>query len=163
MLLNFRLMLFFDCYFKNAQNFQQEIICRPSKNLSTYCGFKWEFDYEEFSNTWSNLGTKDDLTGTLTNILAWKQQKTFWRGWQKDRPSWTSNRRVTQYVFCSFQTEPHLYVPKRTSYVRTFFVPVFTGKSMLQTCPHSTTTHQVVVQVLNCTLLKKFLILNVFT
>ena len=127
MLLNFRLMLFFDCYFKNAQNFQDKVICRPSKNLSTYCGFKWEFDYKEFSNTWSNLGTKDDLT---------------------------------QYVFCSFQTEPHLYVPKRTSYVRTFFVPVFTGKSMLQTCPHSTTIHQVVVQVLNCTLLLYLLILN---
>ena len=49
-----------------------------------------------------------------------KVQKTFTLETIKDSLKKTSNRRSSQYVFCSSQTTPNLYVPKRTSYRRTF-------------------------------------------
>ena len=51
----------------------------------------------------------------------------FHRGRLKDVPNGTSNRDSSQYIFCGFQSEPNLYVPKRIPHVRTFFAFVSAG------------------------------------
>lgn len=78
-----------------------------------------------------NQGTKDDLFGAFKKGSVWKHQKMLQKGLVIDVPESTSKRRserdISQTFQCSFQTEPNLYIPKRKSYVCTFFTPVSTG------------------------------------
>lgn len=100
-------------------------------NMSVFFFYSSADITEQSKQKPKNQGTKDDLFGAFKEGSVWKHQKMLQKGLVIDVPESTSKRRperdISQTFQCSFQTEPNLYIPKRKSYVCTFFTPVSTG------------------------------------
>ena len=134
MLLIFGLVIFFGCDFQMLRMLEisnQKIICWPSISVSTYGCYKWELSDLGFSfNTWRVQQFEEALKFTYCSYCIVIVTKVVLSSLKNFMLKIIYNFIIILYwnkMDFNFQTEPNLYVPKTTSYVRTFFVPGLTS------------------------------------